>query len=110
VIGGDFNLVGSPHIVDLAAEGLDLDRSPLTAASLYGVDGLANLTWRDGGSEFMPGQLDFLLFSDSRLDLADGMVIDPAAILPRGGLADGPSDHLPIVIDLRWKAMAERGR
>ncbi|MGA1707137.1 MAG: endonuclease/exonuclease/phosphatase family protein [Phycisphaerales bacterium] len=110
VIGGDFNLVGSPHIVDLAAEGLDLDRSPLTAASLYGVDGLANLTWRDGGSEFMPGQLDFLLFSDSRLDLADGMVIDPAAILPRGGSADGPSDHLPIVIDLRWKAMAERGR
>ena len=110
VIGGDFNLVGSPHIIDLAAEGLDLDRSPLVPAPLYGIDGLANLTWRDGGSEFMPGQLDFLLFSDSRLDLADGMVIDPAAILPRGGEVDGPSDHLPIVTDLRWKAMAERGR
>jgi endonuclease/exonuclease/phosphatase family metal-dependent hydrolase len=110
VIGGDFNLVGSPHIVDLAAEGLDLDRSPLTAAPLYGLDGVANLTWRDGGSEFMPGQLDFLLFSDSRLDLSDGMVVDPSAILPRGSSLDGPSDHLPIVIDLRWKAMAERRR
>lgn len=110
VIAGDFNLVGSPNIVDLAAEGLDLDRSPLLAAPLYGIDGLSNLTWRDGGSEFMPGQLDFLLFSDSRLDLADGMVIDPAAILPRGATADGPSDHLPIIADLRWKAMAERRR
>lgn len=110
VIGGDFNLVGSPHILELAAEGLDLDRSPLTAAPLYGIDGLTNLTWRDGGSEFMPGQLDFLLFSDSRLDLSDGLVIDPAALLPRGSSLDGPSDHLPIVIDLRWKAMAERGR
>ncbi len=110
VIGGDFNLVGSPHIVELAAEGLDLDRSALTAAPIYGLDGLANLTWRDGGSEFMPGQLDFLLFSDSRLDLSDGVVVDPAAILPRGSSIEGPSDHLPIVIDLRWKAMAERRR
>ena len=70
----------------------------------------SQLTWRDGGSEFVPGQLDFLLFSDSRLDLADGMVIDPAAILPRGAEVDGPSDHLPIVTDLRWKAMAEGRR
>ena len=110
VIAGDFNLVGSPQIIDLAAEGLDLDRSPLIAAPLYGVDGLANLTWRDGGSEFMPGQLDFLLFSDSRLDLVDGLVVDPAAILPRGAAIEGPSDHLPIVADLRWKAMAEGRR
>ena len=107
VIAGDFNLVGGGQVLTAAAEGIDLDSSPLEIAPLFGPDGLANLTWRDMGSEFMPGRLDYLLFSDSRLDLVDGMVIDPAVLVP-GHAIEQPSDHLPIVADLRWKAVAGR--
>jgi len=110
VMGGDFNLVGGAGALDEAARGLDLDGSPLAVAPLYTPDGVANLTWRDARSEFMPGRLDFLLYSDARLEMADGMVVDPAAFLPAGAKADGPSDHLPLVMDLRWKAMAAATR
>ncbi|MHC4833962.1 MAG: endonuclease/exonuclease/phosphatase family protein, partial [Planctomycetota bacterium] len=110
VMGGDFNLVGGAGVLDEAARGLDLDGSPLAAAPLYGPTGGTNLTWRDARSEFMPGRLDFVLFSDARLELADGMVVDPAAFLPDDAAPDGPSDHLPLVVDLRWKAVAAAGR
>ncbi len=110
VMGGDFNLVGGVGVLDEAARGLDLDGTPLTVAPLYAPDGGTNLTWRDARSEFMPGRLDFLLFSDARLEMVDGLVVDPAAFLPSGAAADGPSDHLPLVVDLRWKAVADARR
>lgn len=106
VMGGDFNLVGGAGVLDEAGRGIDLDGSPLEVAPLYAPDGTANLTWRDARSEFMPGRLDFLLFSDARMEMSDGMVVDPAAFLPAGSRPDGPSDHLPLVVDLRWKAVA----
>jgi len=110
VIGGDFNLVGGPQVLAEAVRGLDLDGGPLAVAPLYASDGLANLTWRDARSEFMPGRLDFILFGDAPMEMADGMVVDPAAFLPRGAAPDGPSDHLPLVVDLRWKAVADARR
>lgn len=102
VIGGDFNLVGGSAVLELACEGLDLDGSPLAAADLFTLDRRSNLTWRDEGSEFLPGRLDFLLFADSRLRLVRGAVVDPASVLPANAAAKAPSDHLPIVADFQW--------
>lgn len=102
VIGGDFNLVGGSAVLELACEGLDLDGSPLAAADLFTLDRLSNLTWRDEGSEFLPGRLDFLLFADSRLRIARGAVVDPVSVLPANVRGKAPSDHLPIVADFGW--------
>lgn len=102
VIGGDFNLVGSREVLFRAGEGIDLDGSDLAEAELPSLDGLSVATWGREESEFHPGQLDFLLFSDSTLLLRQGRVADPASLPPRG--TGNPSDHLPIVADFAWRA------
>jgi endonuclease/exonuclease/phosphatase family metal-dependent hydrolase len=100
VIGGDFNLVGSREILFLAGEGIDFDGSDLAEADLPSLDDLSVATWGREESEFFPGQLDFMLFSDASLALRKGRVADPALLL-RGGKGN-PSDHLPIVADFAW--------
>ena len=64
----------------------------------------------DAGQPFVPGRLDFLLYSDASLSLARSFVLDTRDLSPRwlknhrlrpADTADA-SDHLPIVADLDW--------
>lgn len=103
VIGGDFNLVGSREVLFLAKERIDLDGSDLSKAEIATADGLSVATWGHDRSEFVPGQLDFILFSDSALSLRRSQVADPGALLGPA-LSRQPSDHRPIVADFGWAA------
>ena len=106
VVGGDFNLVGSREILLLASERIDLDGSDLKTADLASPDGRFVQTWGHERSPFMPGQLDFLLYSNSTLERLRGLVIDARAMLGGEGSFSGPSDHRPLVGDFAWRPAA----
>jgi Endonuclease/Exonuclease/phosphatase family len=114
IIGGDFNLVGSRDPLDVLQRGLDVDRSALTAVPALQLDGRSNATWRAlfGGSQFTPGRLDWLLYSDSALELLGSFAFDAADLSPdwlaqhRLVATDSlASDHLPVVADFRWRRL-----
>ena len=103
---GDLNLVVSRAPLDVLATGAGLrvlePRHP-NAPFVW--------TWRDDGSRFGPGQLDFVLQSESlKTDQAFVLATDtlPSDVLSRWGLrardAATASDHLPLVADLRFAA------
>lgn len=58
---------------------------------------------------FVPGRLDYALVSGSRIDVRKSFVFDardftPATIAALGlpaSAVDEPSDHMPLVVDLR---------
>ncbi|MBN8599180.1 MAG: endonuclease/exonuclease/phosphatase family protein [Planctomycetes bacterium] len=108
VLGGDINLVGSRIPLDVLRMDIDVDGSDLSPADpvVLGDDWL--YTWRDWSSGFSPGRLDWLVYSDASAQPVRQFVFDPArlsdAALAKMGLtrADAqPSDHLPVVVDLR---------
>ncbi|MHC4100486.1 MAG: endonuclease/exonuclease/phosphatase family protein [Planctomycetota bacterium] len=110
IIAGDLNLVGSRRPLDLLAEGLDADGSALTVAEALQIDGGSNATWGDPDLPFAPGRLDFLLYADTSLESINAFVMDARDLEPRWlerhGLGSddsaSASDHLPVVVDLRW--------
>jgi endonuclease/exonuclease/phosphatase family metal-dependent hydrolase len=112
VIGGDLNLVGARDPLELLARGLDLDRSALAIPQTYQLDGLSNATWADRNQPFIPGRLDYILHSDSTIDCLHGFVFDSQdpdqtwrdAHQVQPGDTAAASDHLPVVLDLRWNA------
>ncbi|MBX3390309.1 MAG: endonuclease/exonuclease/phosphatase family protein [Phycisphaeraceae bacterium] len=108
VLGGDLNLVGSRVPLDILCLNADADGSDLTPADpvVLGDDWL--YTWRDWGSGFSPGRLDWLAYSDATAQPVRQFVFDPARLsdsaLAKIGLsrADAqPSDHLPVVVDFK---------
>jgi hypothetical protein len=111
VIGGDFNLVGTRHPLEVVRRGLDIDGSRLGVLYAAQLDGLSADTWRspDGGGPFVPGRLDWLLYSDSTLEALRGFVFDSSDLTPywltqhrlRNHDSNATSDHLPIVADFR---------
>lgn len=108
VLGGDLNLVGSRVPLDVLKMDIDVDGSDLAPvdAVVLGDDWL--YTWRDWASGFSPGRLDWLVYSDASAAAVKQFVFDPMRIsdsaLSRMGLTREdaqPSDHLPVVVDLR---------
>ena len=111
VIAGDMNLVGSRTPLENFMTGLDLDSSNLEAVDAYQLDGLSNATWVDRRQPFVPGRLDYALYSDSTLQVGQCFVYDSWDVAPKWRAVHGTqandtdlaSDHLPIVFDLAWK-------
>jgi endonuclease/exonuclease/phosphatase family metal-dependent hydrolase len=120
VVAGDLNLVGHARqlntmlhgdVVDVDRFGpgrpLDWDGTALADALPLHTTGREAYTWRNDDGPFAPGRLDFILYTDSVLELAGGFVLwSPdldAADLEGIGLeaADTAvaSDHLPVVAD-----------
>jgi endonuclease/exonuclease/phosphatase family metal-dependent hydrolase len=125
---GDLNLVGSLRPLDTLVAGdvyderrfgkdfaPDWDASPLADLHpRHNADPRADdWTWAGGSERFPPSRLDFVLYSDSVLQVARSLALDTTtwsdAELGRAGLerwdttADGAGryvDHLPIVCDL----------
>ncbi|MDX2132331.1 MAG: endonuclease/exonuclease/phosphatase family protein [Planctomycetota bacterium] len=106
VIGGDINLVGSRPPLDLLRSGLDVDGTDLDVADARVLGDRTYTTWRDPGTPFPPGRLDFLMYSDSACEsvsfVFDSARLTDAALEPLGVRRDdsAASDHLPVVLDL----------
>lgn len=134
LVVGDLNIVMDPDVYDPLGTLLsgdiyfeedfgsdsppDWDGTPLADAHpLHNVTGPNDYTWRDDDSDFDPGRLDYVLYTDSILKEANKFVLntvemsDPdlvAAGLERYDIVIDKSpltplryDHLPIVVDFR---------
>ncbi|MEM6393518.1 MAG: endonuclease/exonuclease/phosphatase family protein [Planctomycetota bacterium] len=127
VVLGDLNIVESNDPLDNLINGNivdtntfgdgtppDWDGTPLTDVMPFHNDELLeDYTWRDDTSQFDPGRLDYVLYSDSVLDVANAFILNTVDLTPeellatglqpddilRGALGEGDFDHLPIVVD-----------
>lgn len=121
---GDMNFVGlaqqvttmlTGDIIDEVTFGADFapdwDGTSLTSVTPRQTDARQGYTWRDDGSDFWPGHLDYIVYSDSVLETGRSFAIDtremPATRLAAYGLQtddSSASDHLAFVVDLRQPA------
>ncbi len=110
IVAGDFNLVGSRRPLNLLTTRLDITGLSLIEAEPYQLDGLSNATWSDRAQPFVPGRLDYLLFSSSTLALRNTFVLDARDLDPdtlhrlrlRSDDTASASDHFPVVADVQW--------
>jgi endonuclease/exonuclease/phosphatase family metal-dependent hydrolase len=130
VVAGDLNLVGglqplltllTGDISDEAVFGSDFapdwDETALTDAHpLHNGVGPDDYTWRNDDSDFDPGRLDYVVYTDSVLEAVNGFVLNTTSMseaeLASCGLerfdccADARGrdvDHLPVVVDFRMR-------
>lgn len=111
LVAGDFNLVGAREPIERMRVSLDVDHSELEIASPFQLDGRSNATWADSDQPYVPGRLDYVLFSDSSLEVVRSFVFDahdlPESLGKQLGIDSEmtarASDHLPVVVDCRWK-------
>lgn len=129
---GDFNIVRSGRPLETLITGAkstgetappDWDGTPITDSHpLQNGAGPDDYTWRDDSSVFDPGILDFILFSDSVLETANRFVLNTTTMsddeLEATGLladdvvlwpASGTFDHLPLVVDFRYRPRTAAG-
>ena len=110
IVAGDLNLVGSRRPLDLLTTRLALTDLSLIEAEPYQLDSLSNATWSDRKQPFVPGRLDYLLFSQRTLAAPSSFVFDTHDLSPptlrRLGLrtddTGSASDHFPVVVDVQW--------
>lgn len=107
ILGGDFNMGGTPAVATLGYAGLDIDGSGLVSADpvVLGDEVLSTFGRADRGST--GARLDFIGYPDAALSVANAFVIDTGrlsdASLAAMGLRKGDSeasDHRPVVVDL----------
>ena len=106
VIGGDFNLVGSPMPLAIIKNGVDPDGGNLVESSARVLGDDAVYTHANPNGRFVSGRLDYMLSSPSSLRVAGSWIFDTAKLsdesLSAMGVMRGDSaatDHRPIVID-----------
>lgn len=122
IIGGDMNFVGDKQqpitlltgdIINESAYGADhvpdWDGTSLTDSLPYHSATANATTWRNPSGSFSPGRLDYLIYSDSVIDVVHSFILTTeemaASELSAYGLLSGDtitaSDHLPMIIDIR---------
>lgn len=106
VVGGDFNLVGSPIPLAVIKNGLDPAGGDLAESNARVLGDDAVYTWTQAESRFLSGRLDYMLSSPSSLRAVSAWILDTArlsdeALSAMGLLRDDSSatDHRPIVVD-----------
>lgn len=121
VFGGDLNMVGlaapivtlqTGNIFDNGAYGPDFapdwDGTGMLELPILQADRPMDYTWRNDGSVYMPGKLDYAIISDGAVEAVHMFGLQTqdmtAARLAQYGLQSGDtwnaSDHMPIVVDL----------
>jgi len=123
IIAGDYNFVGDRRQLETMLTG-DLDNN-----SIWGVDFAPDwdgtdltdaisrhtntpqtYTWRNDFSSFSPGRLDFIIYTDSAIEIKKSYVLWTGEMLQDSLEAHGlfsddvdlASDHLPIVADFAF--------
>ncbi len=120
VMAGDMNLVGwrrqldtivTGDIVDNATYGADSppdwDGTSLAVPPSRHLDGRASYTWRSDSSNYYPGLLDWIFYTDSALTVHNHFILETRTLLPATLTATGllatdiptASDHAPRVAD-----------
>jgi len=110
LVMGDFNLVGSRTPLDNLLTGSDLDGSDLLDVEPFRVNSTTTTTWREPDQPFLPGRLDFALVSDATVRVMSSFVLDTSLLTDEECDTLGveredtshASDHLPVVVDLKW--------
>jgi len=107
VVGGDFNLVGSPEPLAILKNGLDPTGADLVHSDARVLGDDVIYTWTEAGSRFPAGRLDYMLTSPSSLRVVGEWILDTARLddesLSAMGLMRGDSaatDHRPLIVDL----------
>ncbi len=127
IILGDMNMVGAARQLrtlvngDIVNTGLagpafspDWDDTPLADLMPPHVALPMTFTWYSEGSNFHPGRLDFIVYTDSVLEPGSNFVLFTPAMPPDSLAAYGlepndaivASDHLPVVGDFRYTPSA----
>jgi endonuclease/exonuclease/phosphatase family metal-dependent hydrolase len=119
VFAGDLNLVSTPSPLNTLLNGEivysafganhapDWDGSSLADVLPHHSHQPMTYTWRSDSSSYWPGRLDFVLYSDSVVQVEKAFVVDttslPQSVLDNMGLNENDtaraSDHLPVVVD-----------
>ena len=121
LFGGDLNMVGlaapittleTGDISDESQYGIDFapdwDGTDMLQVAAVQADRPMDYTWRNDGSAFMPGKLDYALVSDGVLQVLRSFGLQTSDMsanrLNTYGLQSGDtwnaSDHLPVVVDV----------
>ncbi|MHC5066483.1 MAG: endonuclease/exonuclease/phosphatase family protein, partial [Planctomycetota bacterium] len=89
ILAGDLNLVGSRAPLEILAG------AHLRIADPHRAGGKQMATWQDASGPFLPGRLDYLLYTPGRMRVEQGMVFEPTG-------TGHASDHLPLIFDFSW--------
>ncbi|MEN0019318.1 MAG: endonuclease/exonuclease/phosphatase family protein [Planctomycetota bacterium] len=107
VLGGDFNHIGTPKVMDWSVEGLDADGSDLAIAQASVLGDAALYTFGQPGMNNIRPRLDYITYPDAMFEAVNAFVLETSrlsdASLEAMGLrrADShASDHLPLIVDL----------
>jgi hypothetical protein len=111
VVAGDANLVGSDEALRRLAAPYRALGTGLETAEPLQLDGRTAATWDGREGPFVPGRLDFFLYSGRTLEVRRAFAFETRDLRERWLAAHGlraddsahASDHLPIVVDLQWK-------
>ncbi len=123
---GDMNFVGDSQqlrslltgdIVDNGSFGPDFDPdwdgTDLADLVCRQTEKRTSYTWRNDSSFYWPGRLDFIIFTDSALDVGNQFILYPRTMSPDSLAAHGllatdheGSDHLMVCADFRLPAPA----
>jgi len=120
VLGGDLNLVGWRQQLDTILTGdiqnegtygpddaPDWDGADFTDPRSRQPDARLSYTWRNDFSSYYPGMLDWILYTDSALDLHNHFILETRGMTAANRAANGlllydtpnSSDHAPRVAD-----------
>lgn len=126
VYGGDLNLVGyaqqlttllTGDIQDTAQYGVgalpDWDNSDLVYPLSLQSDIRMDYTWRDDGSSYPAGKLDYIIYSDAAISASKSFVLQTEVMsanrLQLFGLSQdntsSASDHFPVVTDFSFSVL-----
>lgn len=128
IVGGDLNIVGSFQPVKTLITGDIQDEAAYGVDFAPDADGTAltdleprhnryeeeTYTWRDDTSEYGPGRLDYIIYSDAVLDAVNKFILDTTTMTDAELAAAGLQkydvcvdnvgkefDHLPMVVDFK---------
>ncbi len=131
-ITGDLNIVGSFQPINTLVTGNiinegtygsdsppDWDGTGLTDAHpVHNATGATDYTWRNDGSGFAPGRLDYIIYTDSSLNVGNQFVLNTVAMNSAERTATGLQqydvtqdsagtnfDHLPVVVDFQMQTV-----
>lgn len=119
---GDLNIVGGPEPLDILLEGIGANGPDWDGTSIGDTNPLHNAvgpedwTWRDDQSPFPPGILDFILYTDSVIEVDYGFILNPSYMTASERALTGllendfmlnknislrTYDHVPLVVDFK---------
>jgi endonuclease/exonuclease/phosphatase family metal-dependent hydrolase len=115
IVMGDFNFVGDSDQLFTLLNGVntkpDWDNTELTNLKAFQSGSNFSYTWYDETSDYSPGKLDFIIYSDSRLEAKKAFVFNSVFLSEKylkkykfsRELSKKASDHLPVVVDFKIK-------